>query len=383
MVNHNQLYNEDCLITMGNMEDKSVDLTLTSPPYDDLRTYNEHVGGNKTEFNGYSFPFENIARELFRITKKGGVVVWVVGDATNKGSETGTSFRQALYFKECGFDLYDTMIYQKTGTPFPQKTRYNQTFEYMFVFSKGKPNTFNPIMKKNATAGAVNATAGAADATAGAAAGATAAPRTNEETLSGINPDIELKFNGVNDSEGGTSQITQQQKGGVFVLNNTSLPRLLNHNSIKEATHVMLTAHLLLNVPATGGGAKSPSQAQAIANREQLSGVMNHELSARNEFANRANADRHVGGAIPVISDTEIFSPSLPIYIVLDGLREVIPRLNGHHDYDDYVTYYLLLESMNEQLKEHPLPLIGFALREILITFISTQVERIRQCLSK
>jgi len=155
MVNHNQLYNEDCLITMGNIEDNSVDLTLTSPPYDDLRTYNEHVGGNKTEFNGYSFPFENIARELFRITKKGGVVVWVVGDATNKGSETGTSFRQALYFKECGFDLYDTMIYQKTGTPFPQKTRYNQTFEYMFVFSKGKPNTFNPIMKKNATAGAV------------------------------------------------------------------------------------------------------------------------------------------------------------------------------------------------------------------------------------
>ena len=155
MVNHNQLYNEDCLITMRNMGDNLVDLTLTSPPYDDLRTYNEHVGGNKTEFNGYSFPFEDIARELFRVTKKGGVVVWVVGDATNKGSETGTSFRQALYFKECGFDLYDTMIYQKTGTPFPQKTRYNQTFEYMFVFSKGKPKTFNPIMKKNATAGAV------------------------------------------------------------------------------------------------------------------------------------------------------------------------------------------------------------------------------------
>jgi DNA modification methylase len=155
MVIFNKLYNEDCLITMGNMGDNSVDLTLTSPPYDDLRTYNEHVGGNKTEFNGYSFPFEDIARELFRVTKKGGVVVWVVGDATNKGSETGTSFRQALYFKECGFDLYDTMIYQKTGTPFPQKTRYNQTFEYMFVFSKGKPNTFNPIMKKNATAGAV------------------------------------------------------------------------------------------------------------------------------------------------------------------------------------------------------------------------------------
>jgi DNA modification methylase len=155
MVELNTLYNEDCLLTMSKIDDNSIDLILTSPPYDDLRTYNKHLSGNKTEFNGYSFPFELIAKELFRIVKPGGVVVWVVGDATNKGSETGTSFRQALYFKECGFDLYDTMIYQKTGTPFPQKDRYNQTFEYMFVFSKGKPNTFNPVMKKNATAGAV------------------------------------------------------------------------------------------------------------------------------------------------------------------------------------------------------------------------------------
>ena len=155
MIELNTLYNQDCLLTMSNISDNFVDLVLTSPPYDDLRTYNKHVQGNRTEFNGYSFPFESIARELYRIVKPGGVVVWVVGDATNKGSETGTSFRQALFFKECGFDLYDTMIYQKTGTPFPQKDRYNQTFEYMFVFSKGKPNTFNPIMKKNATAGAV------------------------------------------------------------------------------------------------------------------------------------------------------------------------------------------------------------------------------------
>jgi site-specific DNA-methyltransferase (adenine-specific) len=155
MIEINKLYNQDCLLTMQQIDDNSVDMVLTSPPYDDLRTYNKHLSGNKTEYNGYSFPFEQIAQELFRIVKKGGVVIWVVGDATNKGSETGTSFRQALYFKECGFDLYDTMIYQKTGTPFPQKDRYNQIFEYMFVFSKGKPNTFNPIMKKNVTAGAV------------------------------------------------------------------------------------------------------------------------------------------------------------------------------------------------------------------------------------
>ena len=155
MIELNKMYNEDCLLTMGNMDKEIIDLVITSPPYDDLRTYNKHITGNKTEYNGYSFPFESIAKELYRVIKDGGVLVWIVGDATNKGSETGTSFRQALYFKEIGFDLYDTMIYQKTGTPFPQKTRYNQTFEYMFVFSKGKPKTFNPIMKKNVTAGAV------------------------------------------------------------------------------------------------------------------------------------------------------------------------------------------------------------------------------------
>ena len=110
MIQLNTLYNEDCLITMSKMKDKSIDLTLTSPPYDDLRTYNTHLSGNKPEFNGYSFPFEDIAKELFRITKNGGVVVWVVGDGTEKGSETGTSFRQALFFKDVGFNIHDTMI---------------------------------------------------------------------------------------------------------------------------------------------------------------------------------------------------------------------------------------------------------------------------------
>ena len=133
----------DCLNIMKNLPANSIDLTITSPPYDDLRTY-----------NGYSFDFEEIAKELYRITKDGGVVVWVVGDATIKGSETGTSFKQALYFKEIGFNLHDTMIYQKTGIPFPSKTRYLQCFEYMFILSKGKPKTINLIEdRKNATAG--------------------------------------------------------------------------------------------------------------------------------------------------------------------------------------------------------------------------------------
>jgi site-specific DNA-methyltransferase (adenine-specific) len=135
---------------MAKMCDNFIDATITSPPYDNLRTYKDGIGDD------WSFEiFKPIANELFRITKQGGVVVWVVGDATIDGDETGSSFKQALYFKEIGFKLFDTMIYQKTGTPFPQKVRYNQIFEYMFVFSKDKPSTFNPILKPNITAGAV------------------------------------------------------------------------------------------------------------------------------------------------------------------------------------------------------------------------------------
>ena len=130
----NKIYCESNLDTMGKMPDNFVDLVVTSPPYDDLRTY-----------NGYSFEFEEIAKELYRVTKQGGVVVWVVDDATIKGSETGTSFKQALYFIKCGFNLHDTMIY-KTNKPPLNDRRYQKDFEYMFVFSKGKPNTFNPIM---------------------------------------------------------------------------------------------------------------------------------------------------------------------------------------------------------------------------------------------
>lgn len=129
-----ELHEGDCLEIMPTLPDKSVDLTVTSPPYDNLRDY-----------EGYTFNFEGIAHELYRLTKPGGVVVWVVGDATINGSETGTSFRQALYFKEIGFNLHDTMIYQKNAFPFLDKTRYAQVFEYMFVLSKGKPNTTNII----------------------------------------------------------------------------------------------------------------------------------------------------------------------------------------------------------------------------------------------
>lgn len=132
----NKIHNENCLDTMSRMPDNYVNLTVTSPPYDNLRTY-----------NGYSFDFESIAKELFRVTAKGGVVVWVVNDQTINGSESGTSFRQALYFKEIGFNLYDTMIYYKVNPTPNAGKRYQQTFEYMFVFSKEAPTTTN-ILKE-------------------------------------------------------------------------------------------------------------------------------------------------------------------------------------------------------------------------------------------
>lgn len=125
----------DCLELMNDIPDGSVDLTITSPPYDNLRVYR----GNITQWNFDKF--KSIAKELYRITSLGGVVVWIVNDATLNGSETGTSFKQALYFKECGFNLHDTMIWYKENCQFPDKIRYYSSFEYMFVFSKGKPKT--------------------------------------------------------------------------------------------------------------------------------------------------------------------------------------------------------------------------------------------------
>lgn len=137
MIELNKIHNMDCLQGLKLLDDESIDLVVTSPPYDNLRTY-----------NGYSFDFENIAKELYRVMKQGGVIVWVVGDQVINGSESGTSFKQALYFKEVGFNLHDTMIWEKESFTFPDNTRYRQIFEYMFVVSKGKPKTFNPIRDK-------------------------------------------------------------------------------------------------------------------------------------------------------------------------------------------------------------------------------------------
>ena len=138
----NNLYCVDNVEGMKQLPDNFVDLTVTSPPYDGLRKY-----------NGYSFDFENVAKQLFRITKKGGLVVWVVNDQTKNGSESGTSFRQALFFMDVGFKLHDTMIYLKKDFPPLTHNRYEQQFEYMFVFSKGKLKTFNGLREPSKHAG--------------------------------------------------------------------------------------------------------------------------------------------------------------------------------------------------------------------------------------
>jgi site-specific DNA-methyltransferase (adenine-specific) len=141
----NKIYNENCLATLGRMQDESIDMVLTSPPYDDLRDY-----------NGYEFDFEAIAAELVRVIKPGAVIVWVIGDQVKNGSESGSSFRQALHFMKLGLNLHDTMIYEKNSPSYPARAnsnRYTQIFEYMFVFSKGKPDATLICDKPNKWAG--------------------------------------------------------------------------------------------------------------------------------------------------------------------------------------------------------------------------------------
>lgn len=142
------LYNGDCLEVMKGLPESSVDLVVTSPPYDDIRSYGINYKG--VDFCG-------VADNISRVVTEGGVIVWNIADQTKNGSESGSSFRQVLYFMDvCGLRLHDTMIYQKSNFSNPSSNRYHQVFEYMFVLSKGKPKTFNPIKdRKNIYAGKV------------------------------------------------------------------------------------------------------------------------------------------------------------------------------------------------------------------------------------
>lgn len=136
------IYRSDCVEFMKSLDENFIDLTVTSPPYDELRNY-----------KGYSFDFENIAEQLFRVTKRGGIVVWVVGDKIKKGNKSLTGFKQALYFQQVGFNVHDVMIYKKKNTPFMRSNAYTNCFEFMFVLCKGSPSTFNPLKAKTVRQG--------------------------------------------------------------------------------------------------------------------------------------------------------------------------------------------------------------------------------------
>jgi len=144
-----KLINEECVSALKKMDDASIHLVVTSPPYDNLRTYDTDTaaGWNADVWRG-------VIREMYRVLIDGGVVVWNVKDSSVNGSESGTSFRQALFAMECGFNLHDTMIWAKDTFAYPDVSRYYDTFEFVFVFSKGKPRAFNPICdRKNKWAG--------------------------------------------------------------------------------------------------------------------------------------------------------------------------------------------------------------------------------------
>ena len=143
-IEYNRIYNMDCVEGMKMLPDECIDLTVTSPPYGELRKY-----------RGFSWDYKAVGHELYRITKTGGVVVWIVSDQTKNRTESGRSFEQALYFKnECGFNLYDTMIWDKESPQAPTESRYYDVFEYMFIFSKGKPKTLNLLEdRKNLSTG--------------------------------------------------------------------------------------------------------------------------------------------------------------------------------------------------------------------------------------
>lgn len=138
----NSIYNMDCAKGMSLLADNTIDLVVTSPPYDDLRDY-----------NGYVFDFKSIADQLFRVVKLGGVVVWVVGDRVKNGNKSLSSFKQCIYFQEIGFNVHDVMIYEKKNTPFMRSNAYTNCFEYMFILSKGKPKTFNPLKTETVRSG--------------------------------------------------------------------------------------------------------------------------------------------------------------------------------------------------------------------------------------
>ncbi len=125
----------DAAEVLSSWEEPCIDLTVTSPPYDNLRNY-----------NGYKFDAGAMLSAIFKVTKQGGVCVWVVGEKIN-GGRSLTSFDHAFMGRDVGWTVHDVMIYQKKNTPFMRSNGYTNCYELMIVFSNGKPKTFNRLME--------------------------------------------------------------------------------------------------------------------------------------------------------------------------------------------------------------------------------------------
>ena len=144
-ININNIYQGESVEFMrNNIPNNSIDMVLTSPPYDDLRDY-----------DGFEFDYEMMLDEIYRVLKDGGVCVWVVGDSVIDRRKQLSPFKQATYANMIGLKLYDNIIYHKTTPSPPHKDRYFNTYEYMFVFFKGdKPKCIKLLAdRKNKTAG--------------------------------------------------------------------------------------------------------------------------------------------------------------------------------------------------------------------------------------
>lgn len=131
----NEIYCIDCVEGMKKIPDNSVDIVVTSPPYDGIRDY-----------NGFNFDLHETGRGLIRILKEGGIVAMVIQDQTKNFGKTLTSFKTIIdWCDNIGFKLFECVIYRKHGSEGAWWTnRFRVDHEYMPIFLKGeKPQYFN------------------------------------------------------------------------------------------------------------------------------------------------------------------------------------------------------------------------------------------------
>lgn len=132
----NEVYCGDCVKLMKLLPDSTIDLVVTSPPYDKIRDYNGSI----------HFDLHKTGQEIFRVLKSGGIAVMVIQDQTKNFGKSLTSFKTIIdWCDNIGFKLFETIIYRKNGSEGVWWTkRFRVDHEYMPIFLKGKkPQYFN------------------------------------------------------------------------------------------------------------------------------------------------------------------------------------------------------------------------------------------------